>query len=127
VLYSEALNDIYALDPSTLTWTNLTFPDTTPDDQHVWPSPRGYPGFAAAGGKVYLFGGADDGEGASESAVADAGPAAFEPIMMCAACCVFDTPTHFITDTLGWRLAPPEPTVVYHRRERPLISGCINL
>jgi hypothetical protein len=72
VLYSEALNDIYALDPSTMTWTNLTAPETTPEGQHR-PSPRGYLGLAAVAGKVYVFGGADDNGG--EFAVADASPA----------------------------------------------------
>ena len=59
VIYSGALNDLYTLDPARMKWTNLTGPETASDD---WdrPSPRGYPGFAAMAGKVYVFGGVDD-------------------------------------------------------------------
>ena len=55
VIYSGALNDLYELDPAKMSWTNLTAVQS-----HEAPTPRGYPGFAAAGLRIYLFGGVDD-------------------------------------------------------------------
>ena len=62
VIYSGALNDLYALDLSKMRWTNLTAPGSESGDGDR-PSPRGYPGFAAVSGKVYVFGGIDDSGG----------------------------------------------------------------
>lgn len=46
------LNDLYRLDPSTLTWTELT--QTV---QGTPPKPRGGHGFTALNGRLYVFGG----------------------------------------------------------------------
>ena len=57
-MYSGALNDLFALDPSKMMWTNLTAPAAVLEDRQR-PTPRGYPGLAVAVGRIFVFGGID--------------------------------------------------------------------
>jgi hypothetical protein len=50
--FAGDFNDLYSFDPCTCIWKNLTDLVVGPV-----PSPRRFPGFASAGGKLYLFGG----------------------------------------------------------------------
>ena len=58
MVYSGALNDLFALDPSKMRWTNLTAAAAVLENREG-PSPRGYPGLAVAVGRIFVFGGID--------------------------------------------------------------------
>ena len=49
------MNDLYMLDPSTNTWSDLTYIATGPR-----PSPRMGHGFASADNKLFVFGGSSN-------------------------------------------------------------------
>ena len=50
----EALGDLHAFDPATMTWTSLS----DADDARR-PLPRDWHGFTSAGGRLYVHGGWD--------------------------------------------------------------------
>ena len=49
---AEDVNDLYAYDPASMAWTNLSATASGAP-----PSPRAFHGFTSAGGKLYVHGG----------------------------------------------------------------------
>ena len=79
---AEDVNDLYAYDPTSMSWSNLSATASGAP-----PSPRDSHGFASAGGRLYVHGGEF-----CEASCGEAG-AALGCRSYCSCCCILSAPS----------------------------------